>query len=300
MAPKYAAIDVGTNSTRLLVARVESSRLVPEFFTLRTCRIGEGMSKAEGLQPEPVARTLRVLQEYHQLIRDCGVEKVRVVATSAVREAPNAAEFISRAQRETGFNVEVISGEEEAFLNYLGVCRGLPNLKSGVVVDIGGGSTEFTYLVANSSGTRLCCQSVPLGAVRLTEKPLLLEGILALLKSVLEEIKSLPQKSLVGVGGTITNLAAVDQSLAFYDPEKVHGYYLSADAVTRILFFLAAKNKEERKNVPGLQPERADIIVAGTMILWTILNYLQVPGIVVSEADILHGIIWQLAEGASN
>jgi len=300
VSTKYAAIDIGTNSARLLVARVESGRVVPEFFTLRTCRIGEGMTRAEGLQPEPVARTLRVLREYRQLIRDYGVEKERVVATSAVREAPNAAEFVSQAREETGFNVEVISGEEEAFLNYLGVCRALPNLKSGVVVDIGGGSTEFTYLVSGSSGSRLCCRSVPIGAVRLTEKPLLLEGILALLKDVLEEIKHLPQKNLVGVGGTITNLAAIDQSLAFYDPEKVHGYRLSTDAVGRILFLLAAKNKEERKRVPGLQPERADIIVAGTTILWAILGYLQVPEIVVSEADILHGIIWELAEGASN
>ena len=186
----------------------------------------------------------------------------------------------------------MISGEEEAYLSYLGACQSLPGVKQGAVVDIGGGSTEFTFSSRGPSvpGT-LTSRSIPLGAVRLTEQPLLLSEILAKLKPVLEDLRAMKPVSLIGVGGTITTLAAVDQALPVYDPERVHGYRLSRAAVERILFFLATKTNQERKQVSGLQPERADIIVAGTTILWTILGSLEVELITVSEADLLDGII---------
>ncbi|NPV28718.1 MAG: Ppx/GppA family phosphatase [Firmicutes bacterium] len=294
---RFAAIDIGTNSTRLLIAEVEGGRVIPRFFALRMTRVGEGVARGEGLRPEPVARTLRALQEFGALARRYGVSCMRVVATSAVREAPNAPGFLKQVREEAGFEVDVISGEEEAYLSYLGACRALPGVAEGVVVDIGGGSTEFTFPArpgAPASGLR--CVSVPLGAVRLTERPALLSELLAPMKAVLDEIALRRERNLIGVGGTITTLAAVDQALATYDPDRVHGYRLTRDAVERILFHLAAKNKDERKNVPGLQPERADIIVAGTTILWAILGYLQIPEITVSEADLLHGIILELSQ----
>ncbi len=292
----YAAIDIGTNSTRLLIAQVEDGKVRPKLAVLRMSRVGEGMVKGEGLQPEPVNRTIRALQEFGHLIERHGVTRWRVVATSAVREASNAAEFAARVREETGLRLDVISGEEEAYLSYIGACRALPGIDCGVVLDIGGGSTEFTYRRPGGTHEKtLRCRSIPVGAVRLTERPLLLSDLLALMKEVLDEIKGLRVDNIIGVGGTITTLAAVDQSLVTYEWERVHGYCLSKAAIERILFSLAAKNTRERREVPGLQPERADIIVAGTTILWAILGYLAAPEITVSEADLLHGIILELS-----
>ncbi len=291
---RYAAVDIGTNSTRLLIADVDAGKVSPRLAALRMSRVGEGMAKGGGLSPEGVARTLRVLREYRGLLEEHGVEAWRVVATSAVREAANGDEFVARVLEETGLRVDVISGEEEAYLSYIGACSALPGAEEAVVVDIGGGSTEFTYSRGECGGDPLVCRSIPVGAVRLKEKPLLLDGILEPLRATLDELRGL-RKPLVGVGGTVTTLAAVDQMLETYDWRRVHGYRLERDAVERILFLLAAKTTEERKGVPGLQPERADIIVAGTTILWAILGYLGAPDITVSEADILYGIILELS-----
>ncbi len=291
---KYAAIDIGTNSVRLLIARLAGRQLQADLRAMRMSRLGAGIARGEGLQPQAVARTLQALKEFAGLLRSHGVRKVRAVATSAVREAPNRAFFIGRVQEEAGLTVEVISGEEEAYLSYLGACSALPGVRRAVVVDIGGGSTEFTFPrrrhPAGPSGA-LASLSIPIGAVRLTEHPQLLSEILAELKEVLDEIKPAGSGSLIGVGGTITTMAAVHQKLPVYLPERVQGYKLPRSAVERILFCLAAKNNEEREQVAGLQPERSDIIVAGATILWAILGYLQSASITVSEADILDGII---------
>lgn len=293
---QFAAIDIGTNSVRLLIARLHNRTLKPEFRTLRMCRLGEGMTRGDGLRPQAVARTLQSLQEFSDLLRLHGVRQVRVVATSAAREAPNAALFVEQVRSQTGLTVEVITGEEEAYLSFIGACRSLPGVKQGTVIDIGGGSTEFTFPSAPSSRRlgrpgALTSRSIPLGAVRLTERPLLLSEILAKLKLALEDLQAMGPVPLIGVGGTITALAAMDQALPIYDPERVHGYRLPRAAVERILFFLAAKTNQERKQISGLQPERSDIIVAGVTILWAILGSLQAEQITVSEADLLDGII---------
>lgn len=297
----YAAIDIGANSTRLLIAGVDAGVVRPKITALRMSRIGEGMTKGRGLQPEPVARTLQALKEFQEIITRHAVSLTRVVATSAVRDAPNAVNFASCVQDEVGLQVEVISGEEEAFLSYLGACHAIPGAAGAVVLDIGGGSTEFTYRMGkNNQPASLRCHSVPLGAMRLTEEPLLPDQLIGSLKPILDEIKKCQMKDLVGVGGTITTLAAIDQALEPYLRERIQGYRLSKTAVERILFCLAAKNSEERKRVPGLQPERAEIIVSGIVILWAILGYLQAPELTVSDADILHGIIITLALAKSH
>lgn len=288
---RYAAIDIGANSIRLLIARPAGRQLQVDLRALRMCRLGAGMTRGEGLQPQAVARSLQALKEFCGLLQSYGVLGVRAVATSAVREAPNRALFIDRVREETGLQVEVICGEEEAYLSYLGACSALPGVRKAVVVDIGGGSTEFTFPGRQGRAGALASHSIPIGAVRLTEHPLLLPEILAGLKPVLDEIRSVTPRSLIGVGGTITTMAAIDQELQVYDPERVQGYRLPRAAVERILFYLAAKNNTERKQVAGLQPERSDIIVAGATILWAILGYLQAASITASEADILDGII---------
>lgn len=286
-----AAVDIGTNSVRLLIVKPSNRLLNTELRTLRMCRLGEGMTSGEGLQSQAVARTVRALQEFIALLETYGVHQVRTVATSAVREAPNAAFFVDQVRSQTGLEVDVISGKEEAYLSYLGACRALPEMRRSVVIDIGGGSTEFAFPSGEKSSETLVSHSISLGAVRLTEQPLLLSEILTELKPALEPLQAVKPASLIGVGGTITTLASVDQALPVYDPERVHGYRLSRAAVERILFFLAAQTNDKRKQVAGLQPERADIIVAGTTILWTILGYLESEQIIVSEADILDGII---------
>ncbi len=142
---RFAAIDIGTNSVRLLIARLHNRQLKPELRTLRMCRLGEGMTRGEGLQPQAVARTLQALQEFSGLLHLHGVHHVRAVATSAAREAPNAALFVEQVRAQTGLSVDVISGEDEAYLSFLGACQSLPGVKQGTVVDIGGGSTEITF-----------------------------------------------------------------------------------------------------------------------------------------------------------
>jgi exopolyphosphatase/guanosine-5'-triphosphate,3'-diphosphate pyrophosphatase len=288
---RFAAVDIGTNSVRLLIARLVNRQLKAEIRTLRMCRLGEGITRGEGLQPQAVARTLQALQEFSDLLSAHGVRQVRTVATSAVREAPNAASFVDQVRSQTGLSVDVISGEEEAYLGFLGACQSLTGVKQGAVVDIGGGSTEFTFTSGGPLSEILTSRSIPLGAVRLTERPLLLAEILTKLRPALEELRAKEPAPLIGVGGTVTTLAAVDQALPAYDPKRVHGYRLHRTAVERILFFLAAKTNLERKQVSGLQPERADIIVAGATILWAILGSLEAEQITVSEADLLDGVI---------
>lgn len=303
-SPLYAAIDIGTNSTRLLLAKLKHGQISTVYKDLHITRLGTGMTRGRELPASAVEHTISVLYNYRQVIDEYQVSRWRVVATSVVREADNASAFIVAVYRATGLKVEIIPGEEEAQLSYLGVCQALPGVAYPVVVDIGGGSTEFTFstlqagdnppkLEQGGEDFALHNYSIPLGAVRLTEQPRLLSQILPLFRPVLEEIGS-QRQPLVGVGGTVTTLAAIDQALQPYDSERVQGYRLTRDSINRILFELSAKDSEERMKVPGLQPERADIIVAGTTIIWAIIGYLGRPYLTASEADILHGIILQL------
>jgi exopolyphosphatase/guanosine-5'-triphosphate,3'-diphosphate pyrophosphatase len=288
---RMAAVDIGTNSCRLLIADKKGKSISPVLKTLRTTRIGEGAARQGLLGERPIARTITALKEYLALIREFEVAHLRVVATSAVREAANAAFFLDQARNETGLAIDIISGREEAYLTYIGACQSIAAEGTAVVIDIGGGSTEFTYYIRDEG---LNCRSIPLGAVRLTEEPRLLSAILGTAKEILDQLKELSCPALIGVGGTITSLAAVDLALEVYEAERIQGHILTRKGVERIMFSLAVKNNEERKSVLGLQPERADIIVAGTTILWSILTYLNAPGVRVSDADLLYGIIQEM------
>lgn len=284
---RFAAIDIGTNSTRLLIADVDGSVIKPIHTEINISRIGEGLGVERLLRPAPVDRTVAVLRAYAEAVRGMGLGVARVVATSAVRDATNAGEFVALVREKTGLMVEVISGEEEAYLSYQGASYGVTGERP-VVVDIGGGSTEFIWSGPEGS---IVCRSLNLGAVRMTEHPRAFADIMTDLKAVFAEIISSNGHDLVGVGGTVTTLAAVDQRLPVYDPGKTHGYFLSGEAVRRMLSFLSSRTMAERRCIPGLQPERADIIVAGTAILSAIIEGLGAPGITVSEADILYGLI---------
>jgi len=283
---RVAAIDIGTNSTRLLVAEYTAAGLKRIETGLITTRLGKGMAGGVLLQ-ETMLSTADAVGLFYQKAINLGVENVVAAATSAVRDASNGTEFLELVKKRTGLAVRVLSGEAEAALSYRGVLSGLQvEPGSTVVVDIGGGSTEFIWM----QGERLNLVSVNAGAVRLTAAGADEAMTGDLLRPTLEEVKRSSFECLVGVGGTVTTLAAIDQQLAVYDSKRVHGYSLSAISVNRILKMLNGMDIEERRKVPGLRPERADIIIAGVNIVKSILDSLGLARMIVSECDILYGL----------
>jgi len=283
---RVGVIDVGTNSVRLLVADVEGKRVATVRRALAITRLGEGIGDRM-LRPAAVNRTLEALARFKELATAAGVGKLVVVGTSAVREAANRREFLQTVKERLDLEVRVLSGYEEACMSFVGAVTGLPLDPLGVtVVDVGGGSTEFAWVEEGVLKSR----SVPLGAVRMTEGPWDEDAARALLAPVWHEIQKTRKRRLVGVGGTVTTLAAVAQRLERYDPARVHGYPLGIGQVERLLAWLAGMDLESRRRVPGLQPERADIIVAGTRIVLLIMRGLGQRVLRVSESDILHGV----------
>lgn len=290
MRGKIGVIDIGTNSTRLLIARVPAAGPLEVLQTaLTTTRLGENLAGGVLLEGA-MERTVDCLVRYRETLAAAGVvpENVVVAATAAVREAANREMFLARVVAATGFKVRVLSGGEEAFYGFLGVVSGLQlDPASIVVVDVGGGSTEFVWWRAGQPVSH----SLALGAVRMTEKNYTDDQITALITPVANEV---PHTShLVGVGGTVTSLAAMTLGLRVYDPERVHGFQLDLEQVEQILARLSAAGIEERRRMPGLQPERADIIPAGVRIVRLVMQVLGASQLVVSETDILHGLARQ-------
>lgn len=284
---KVAVIDVGSNSTRLLIAGVRRDGSVePLHSALITTRLGEGIN--EGLLlPGSMERTVRAIACFKDVINNWQVHKLVVTATSAVRDAANKCEFIDLVRVATGYEIKILSGPEEAFFSYYGVEKGLGiGLKGLAVADVGGGSTEFTWEEHGS----LVCGSTRVGAVRMTEGGHSGENILELLLPVLAGLKNSCPSAVVGVGGTVTNLAAMDLKLAEYNPDRVHGHRLYMGSVKCLLETLEEMGVEERTAFPGLQPARADIIVAGARIIMLIMKELGIPYLIVSEADLLYGL----------
>ena len=289
---RVAAIDIGTNSTRLLVADCTGAGLKRIEAGLITTPLGKGMSSGLLLQ-ETMLSTADAVGLFYRKAMERGAESVVAAATSAVRDAANRTEFLELVKKRTGLTVRVLGGEEEAALSYRGVLSGLQvEPDSTVVVDIGGGSTEFIWM----QGEQLNLVSVNAGAVRLTDTAADEIVIYNILRPTLEEVKQSTFECLVGVRGTVTTLAAIDQQLAVYDPKRVHGYSLSAASVKRILKLLNSMDIEERRKVPGLRPERADIIVAGANIVKIIMDGLGSEKMLVSECDILDGLALELAD----
>ncbi len=288
--PVYASIDLGTNSLRALIARVRDENIIPLKTYQKITRIGEGLRRTGYLQENAKQRTLAALHDCSKLLKELKVTKVAGVATSAIRDAADGEEFLRYIEKETGIALEVISGIKEAQLSFVGAVAGLQEIgrEKAVVLDVGGGSTELTYLLDGG----ITARSHQLGAVRCTENGSTLLDMKRLLGPTLREIIANPgEKILIGVGGTITTLAAVKKKLHVYNPEEVHGTRLSRADIQGMLHYLAALPLPERKKVTGLQPERADIIVAGTRILWVILDNLQAGELIVSETDLLYGLI---------
>lgn len=294
---RIAVVDIGTNSTRLLigeqVAKLGTLGIKVINTGLITTRLGEGVGTSRLLSETAMDRTVEALQTFKDIIEKHEVTKVIAAATSAVRDAANQDEFLKQVKNKSGFEIRVLSGVEEAGASYMGVVRGLDtDLAAPVVIDIGGGSTEFIWHSADG----LKCESLQLGAVRMTENNAGLEDIKTIINDVIDTIKPTGRSGLIGVGGTVTTLAAIDQQLVKYYPDKVHGYFICRDKVHHILRSLENMSVEQRMKVPGLQPQRADIIVAGTRIALAILEGLDASGITVSETDIMYGLLYEALE----
>jgi exopolyphosphatase/guanosine-5'-triphosphate,3'-diphosphate pyrophosphatase len=278
-----AAVDLGTNTTRLLVGSVEDDRVEELHRETRVTRLGEGVDARRRLLPLPIARVRNALTDYRRTAESLGAERTLLVATSAVRDAENGEAFLGEIEWSYGFATQLLSGDEEAELTQRGVGETGPTT---LLVDIGGGSTELAL-----DGFRT---SLPMGSVRFTERHG--EDVEASIKAARAILPELRPEESVGVAATITSIAALDLGLEQYDRARVHGHVLTRDGARAQLERLAALPLEERRRVPALDPDRAPVIVAGGAILLAVLEGYGLESIRVSERDLLDGAALAAAE----
>lgn len=315
MSTAVAAIDCGTNSVRLLVAepagrdaqgRVSALRDLDR--RMQIVRLGEGVDRTGRLDAAALQRTFDALRLYAARIDELGATATRMVATSASRDASNADEFVRGVRQILGVDPEVITGDAEASLSYRGATAGVSEALAPsprLVVDIGGGSTEFVL----GSGPRvLAARSVDVGCVRMTERhlsadPPTREQVAATVADVDAAIAHAGQRvpltqahSLVGLAGSVTTVAAIHLRLTEYDPSAIHGHVVPVADVRAISDDLLGMTRSQRAAIPVMHPGRVDVIAAGALVLRRILDATGLPGVVVSEHDILDGIAWSLLE----
>jgi exopolyphosphatase/guanosine-5'-triphosphate,3'-diphosphate pyrophosphatase len=302
---RVAAIDIGTNSTRLLVADVEDGQIRDLDRETRITRLGEGVDERRRLLPAPIARVRNVLVDYRRAIEPLGAERTLAIATSAIRDAENGEAFLGEIEWSYGFETRLLSGHDEALLTFRGVTADRVLEDGTVVVDVGGGSTE---LLAGGPGGVGWHDSLDIGSVRLTERFLhsdpptgdelsaCAQAARALLAERVPEDVRAGANALIGVAGTITSLGGLDLGLEEHDREKVHGHVLTRDAVQGQLERLAAVPVAERRKLRPLDPDRAPVIVAGAVIVREVVDFLGVDALEVSERDILDGAALTAAE----
>ena len=302
-----AAIDCGTNSTRLLIGDGRGST-VERLMTVT--RLGEGVDASGRLAPEAIDRTLAVLSRYRSVLDAHGVTRVRVTATSAARDATNREEFFEAALATVGVAPELLGGEEEARLSFMGAARELDEADGPfLVVDIGGGSTEMA-LGAGPARPPDGVVSIDMGCVRMTERhlngdPPAPEELTNALWAARDELELAAQRvagladarTFVGLAGTVSTAAAVDLGLATYDRSQVHHHVLTRDAVEDVFRTLATESRSQRRHNPGLEPARVDVIVGGMVILVAIMRHFAFDSCLVSESDILDGLVMSVAAG---
>jgi exopolyphosphatase / guanosine-5'-triphosphate,3'-diphosphate pyrophosphatase len=322
---RVAAIDCGTNSLRLLVADVDpaAGRLTDVDRRMKIVRLGQGVDSTGRLAPEALERTLRALAGYARIIGDLSVGAVRMVATSATRDAANAGDFVRGVKGILGLEPEVLSGMDEAYLSFTGATAefvapgGSAGPRSGpcLVVDIGGGSTEFVIGEPGASGAGyrapggVSAVSVDIGCVRLTERHLHSDpprpdevraaaaDIGAALDTVAAAIPVADARTLVGLAGSVTTVAALALGLQEYDPARIHHTRVTADQVSAEARRLLGQTRAERAALGVMHPGRADVIAGGAMVLDQIMRRFGFAEVLASEHDILDGIAWALGTG---
>ena len=295
---RVAAVDLGTNSTRLLVADVVDGRVEEVDRQLTITRLGEGVDARRRLLPVAIARVRNCLSDYRRLAEALGAERVLAIGTSAVRDAENGEAFLGEIEWSYGFETRLLSGDDEALLTFRGVATGRDVEPGTLVLDVGGGSTEL--IEGGPEGVRFHT-SLELGSVRMTERFLPSDppsrdevsscsgAVGWLLAEHVPDDVRYAVRAAVGVAGSVTTLAALDLELDQYDRERVHGHRLAAEAVDDQLARLAGLPLAERRKVPALEPERAPVIVAGAVIVREVLRHFGLEALEASERDILHG-----------
>jgi exopolyphosphatase/guanosine-5'-triphosphate,3'-diphosphate pyrophosphatase len=305
-----AAIDCGTNSVRLLIADAcdgaGASELVDVVREMRVVRLGQDVDRTGRLAPEAIERTRLALTDYAAAVAEHGVTRLRMVATSATRDAANRAEFVDMVQATLGAEPEVITGAEEAALSFTGAVNGLPCLAGPfLVADIGGGSTELV-LGGGPEPDGLRSYSMDVGCVRMTERHLhddpptaaqVQATIFDLRGAIARAARDVPLDTgatFVGVAGTVTTVAAIALGLTAYDAVAIHGSVLTADQVREVTDRLLRMTHAERAALPVMHPGRVDVIGGGALVLRTLVESCGADEVVVSEHDILDGIALSL------
>jgi exopolyphosphatase/guanosine-5'-triphosphate,3'-diphosphate pyrophosphatase len=297
---RVGVVDIGTNSTRLLIADVDGDRVTELDRRTRVTRLGEGVDASGALGPEAMARVYATLDDYCAAIDDAGCSVTTAVLTSAVRDAANGSDFTAQVRDRYRLDARTIGGDEEAQLTFLGATseRDPADRRPLVLVDIGGGSTEFVVGAAHEVAFHVSTQA---GVVRQTERHLrsdppdpgeleeMAREVRDIIGAAVPEATRRSVEHAIAVAGTPTSLAAIDLELEPYDPERVHGHHLSLEACEQILARLTALTTEERQHVTGLHPDRAPTIVAGVVILIQALRAFGLHQFEVSEHDILRG-----------
>jgi len=288
--PAYVWIALGVFVV-CLVADVTDSRVDDVTRRLEITRLGEGVDERRRLLPLPIARVRNCLADFRRQLESLGAERTLAIGTSALRDAENGEAFLGEIEWSYGFATQLLSGHDEAMLTFRGVTAGRTVSEGTLIVDVGGGSTE---LVLGGPDGVAFHTSLDIGCVRMTERfGDDLEACAAYVRSALPDLQP---RSAIGVAGTVTSLATLDLGLVEYDPDRVHGHMLSRDAVEEQLERLAALPLEERRRVPGLEPERAPVIVAGAVIVREVLVRYGLDALEASERDILHGAALEAAE----
>ena len=318
---RVAAIDCGTNSLRLLIADVDprAGRLDDVDRRMEIVRLGQGVDATGRLAPEALSRTFRVLEDYAGTIQRASAGLVRMVATSATRDAENAAEFVAGVTKILGVAPEVLSGDEEARLSFTGATAELqPDAAQRLpepappylVVDIGGGSTEFVVGAEEPDAARpVAALSVDIGCVRLTERHLhddppqpgqiaaATADVDAALDVVAAKVPVAGARTLIGLAGSVTTVAGIALGLPGYDPAKIHHTVIPAAQVHEVTTDLLGQTREQRAAIPVMHPGRVDVIGGGALVLDRVMARFGFAQVMVSEHDILDGIAWSLATG---
>ncbi|MBK7860379.1 MAG: Ppx/GppA family phosphatase [Archangiaceae bacterium] len=289
---RYAAIDVGTNSVLLLVAERDAhGKWHPVVERAEITRLGKGVDQSKRLLPEAIEATVKVLEAYATEAKQLGAKQIAVSATSAARDASNGADFLDAAKARAGLDIEIIAGEEEARLSYASAHADFGGKQPLIVLDIGGGSTEFIY--GTAAGDVKFRHSFDVGSVRMTER---FHGDAAKIRAHLQATFAAlptppPDALLVGVAGTVTTVLSVSRAIEPYDASKVHGATMPRSEVSAVAQKLGSLDLEARKQLPGLQPKRADVIPAGALILDEAMSRLGAGELKVSDRGLRWGLL---------
>lgn len=309
MSPRRSGfIDIGTNAILCLIAEIRDTGRVRVLDDLADiARLGEGVDRTGRISPAGEGRALAVLERYRDHCAGLGVEEIIAVGTSALRDAANSAEVLSRYRAKLGFDVRVISGEQEAAYSFLAVQRGLSlESKTLTVIDVGGGSTEL--IRGDSSGVSQAV-SLDIGSVRLTERflhsdPVRDDELAAMIAAVEREIAPLralgaaagPEPTLVGIAGTFTTLAAVQKKLRHYSHSEVHGSSLALGELQRQIALLRRKSVAQRRAMAGMDPKRADVILAGACLIERLMEFFRAERVIVSDQGVRYGLLHEAAQ----